>query len=209
MRELRLNSDGLRLEDADRPLSGEGEGHLNKPNSAGSRERRGTASKSPHVPAHDKTATSRAPGGIPSSPRATAALWMLGLLGVEFLVGMGVNFYVELPSGGMTQMMRGGGANPLLMVHMMLGMTLGVGAVLTLWFARRYGRWPIVCATVALAGIVGAGIAGMVFAVGGQNDVASFLMAVGFLVALAGYIAELVTITNAAPAVPAVAGRQR
>lgn len=132
---------------------------------------------------------------IASPRRATAPLWMLGMLGVEFLVGMGVNFYVELPSGGMTQMMNSG-PSPLLMVHMMLGMTLGIGAVLTLWLARRFGGWPILCAAIAFAGIVEAGIAGMVFVSDGHSDVASFLMAGGFLAAVSGYVAELVTSVN-------------
>lgn len=146
----------------------------------------------------DETATSRPLGQAPSPARAHAPLWMLALLGVQFLVGMGVNFYVELPSGGMTEMMNSGGPSPLLMVHMMLGMTLGLGALLTLWLAPRYGRWPTVCAAVALGGIVGAGVAGMVFVAGGQSDVASFLMAAGFLAAVAGYVAELLTSTAAA-----------
>jgi hypothetical protein len=141
------------------------------------------------------------------SPRGRAPLWMLGLLGAQFLVGMAVNLYVKLPSGGMTQMMNSG-PSPLLMVHMMLGMTLGVGALLTLWFARRYGRWPIVCAAVALGGILLAGIDGMVFVAGGHSDVASFLMAAGFLVAAGGYVAELVTITDGAPVAAAMARRR-
>lgn len=147
------------------------------------------------------------PVTIASPQRGGAPLWMLGLLGVQFLLGMGVNFYVALPSGGMTEMMNSG-PSPLLVVHMMLGMALGAGALLTLWFARQHGRRPIVCAVVALGGVVGAGISGMVFVTGGHSDVASFLMSGGFLVAVAGYVAELVTIADAV-APREHAGRQR
>ena len=123
---------------------------------------------------------------------------MLGLLGVQFLLGMAVNLYVQLPPGGMTQMMRGSGPSPLLMIHMMLGMTLGAGALLTLWHSLRSGRRSTWCATVGLGGVLLAGIAGMLFLMGGQSNGASYLMAVGLLVAAGGYLAELVTVTGSA-----------
>ncbi len=105
---------------------------------------------------------------------------------------MAVNLYVHLPTGGviMGQMMENG---PLLMFHMMLGMILAVGAVVGLAVALPFGRRAVICATVGLGGIFAAGLGGMVFLLDGQSNGASYLMAVGFLVAVSGYVAELVT----------------
>lgn len=116
---------------------------------------------------------------------------MLGMLGLQFLVGMAVNLYVKLPSAGgaMTEMM---GSGPLVMFHMMLGMFLAAGAVVAL--ALPYGRHAVGCAAIALAGILVAGLGGLVFLMGGQSNGASYLMAVGFLGAVAGYVAQLVMV---------------
>lgn len=115
---------------------------------------------------------------------------MLGLLAIQFLLGMGVNLYVTLPSTGFTmaEMMYSG---PLVMVHMILGMLLVVVAVFAIVIAREYGQWAIVCAFISLGGILVAGVGGMIFLMGGQSNGASFLMAVGFLVAVGGYVVEL------------------
>ncbi|MDA8072687.1 MAG: hypothetical protein M0Z82_14065 [Actinomycetota bacterium] len=43
-----------------------------------------------------------------------------------------------------------------------------------------------------LAGV--AGLGGLAFLMGGQSSGASYLMAVGFLVAVGGYVAEAVTV---------------
>lgn len=116
---------------------------------------------------------------------------MLGLLAVQFLLGMGVNLFVTLPSAGfaMAEMMFSG---PLVMVHMILGMLLAVGALFAIVAAFEYGPWAIFCAATSLGGILVAGAGGLTFLMGGQSNGASFLMAVGFLVAVGGYVAELV-----------------
>jgi hypothetical protein len=119
---------------------------------------------------------------------------MLGLLGVQFLLGMAINLFVTLPSSGfgMVEMMYGG---PLVMTHMMLGMTLVFGALFAVAIAAQYGYWAIVWAVISLGGILVAGVGGLIFLLDGLRNSASFLMAVGFLVAVIGYIAELVKIT--------------
>lgn len=120
-----------------------------------------------------------------------APLGMLGLLGVQFLLGMAVNLYAQLAAagGGMAAMMRSG---PLVVTHMMLGMLLGAGALLAVALAVPYGRQAVGCAAVGLVGIVVAGLGGLLFLMDGQSNGASYLMAVGFLVAVAGYVAEIV-----------------
>ena len=118
---------------------------------------------------------------------------MLGLLAVQFLLGMALNLYVTIPpvGAGMAAMMRTG---PLVMAHMMLGMVLAGGALLALAMALPWRRRAAGCAAAALAGILVAGLGGLLFLLGGQTSGASYLMAVGFLVAVAGYVAEIVTV---------------
>ncbi len=127
------------------------------------------------------------------SARIAAPLGMLGVLAVQFLLGMAVNLYVHLPSAGagMAEMM---GSGPLVMTHMMLGMLLAAGALVAVAVAIPYGRWAVGCAAVALGGILVAGLGGLLFLTDGQSNGASYLMAVGFLVAVGGYVAEVVTV---------------
>ena len=78
-----------------------------------------------------------------------APLGMLGLLAVQFLLGIAVNLYVQIPPAGfrMTEMMRSG---PLVMLHMMLGMMLAVGAMVAVGVALPYGRRIVSFAVTAL-----------------------------------------------------------
>ena len=117
----------------------------------------------------------------------------LGLLGVQFLLGMAVNLFVHLsPAGaGMAEMMGNG---PLVGLHMMLGIILAAVGVLGIATALPNGRQATACAVVALGGILAAGLGGLAFLMGGQSNGASYLMAVGFLVAVGGYVAEVVTL---------------
>ena len=135
----------------------------------------------------------RSPASTRQSANSAAPLGMLGLLAVQFLLGMAANLYVQLPSAGagMAEMMRSG---PLVMIHMMLGMILAAGALLAIAIALPYGRWAVGSAAVALGGILVAGFGGLLFLMGGQSNGASYLMAVGFLVAVGGYVAALVKV---------------
>ena len=139
------------------------------------------------------TPSRRAPAPTGRSANIAAPLGMLGLLAMQFLLGMALNLYVTIPpfGAGMAAMMRTG---PLVMAHMMLGMVLAGGALLTLATALPWGRRAVGCAAAALAGILVAGLGGLLFLLGGQTSGASYLMAVGFLVAVAGYVAEIITV---------------
>ena len=119
-------------------------------------------------------------------------LGLLGLLGVQFLLGMAVNLFVHLPpaGAGMAEIM---GSGPLVGLHMMLGMILAAGAVLAVATALPSGRRATAYALVALGGVLVAGLGGLAFLLGGQSNSASYLMAVGFLVAVGGYVTEVVT----------------
>ena len=132
--------------------------------------------------------------GTRKPANTAASLGMLGLLTVQFLIGMAVNLYVTLPSAnsGMAGMMRGG---PLVMIHMMLGIILILGALVAFVTSLPYGRWAIVCAAISLGGMILAGVGGITFLMGGESNSASFLMAIGFLVAVGGYVADLVKVS--------------
>lgn len=120
-----------------------------------------------------------------------APLGMLGLLAVQFLLGIAVNLYVQIPPAGfrMMEMMRSG---PLVMVHMMLGMMLAVGAMVAVGVALPYGRRVVSCAVTALGGILVAGLGGLLFLMDGQSNGTSYLMAVGFLIATGSYVGQIV-----------------
>lgn len=85
-------------------------------------------------------------------------------------------------------------SGPAVVIHMMLGMVLVAGGILAAVAALPYGRRAAWYAGTALGGILLAGFGGLLFLMDGQSNSASYLMAVGFLVAVAGYIAEIVTI---------------
>ena len=120
-------------------------------------------------------------------------LGLLGLLGVQFLPGTSVNLFTPIPPADaeMAEMMGNG---PLMGLHMMLGMILAAGAVLGVATALPSGRRATACAAIALGGILAGGLGGLAFLMGGQSNGASYLMAVGFVVAVGGYVAEVVTV---------------
>ena len=139
-----------------------------------------------------------APGARPDQSKGQLSgiavpLGLLGFLGVQFLLGMAINLFVQLsPSGAVMTEMMGNGL--LVGIHMMLGIILVAGGVLGVATALPNGRQPTACAVVALVGILTAGLGGVAFLMGGQSNDASYLMAIGFLVAVGGYIAEIVAV---------------
>lgn len=120
---------------------------------------------------------------------------ILGLIGLQFFLGIWLNLFGSFPSGS-------GGlgaaltftADPVLIVHGALGVVLGVGALGLL--ARSWSdplrtlRW---FALGGLLGVVFASATGSGFVYSGySNNVDSFLMAVGFGIALTAYDEGLV-----------------
>ncbi len=114
----------------------------------------------------------------------------LGLLAVQFALGMFINLYVTFPSPvfGMYDMMQlmfqpGMGT---LMAHMMIGMVLGALTLLT-FAAAALSRNALLVATTGgtFVAVVAAGINGMEFLFSGQNNAYSYGMSLGFLLAFA------------------------
>jgi len=128
------------------------------------------------------------------------ALVVCGLLAVQFLLGMYVNLYVNLPpvrsgSGGLGGPMMGRFATmfspgrPVLMIHMMLGMLLAVTGAVALVVALSAGnRFAIGWSATGLVALLVAGYGGISFFMFGHSNVDSYLMAVGFLVGFMAYL---------------------
>lgn len=140
------------------------------------------------------------PDRASTSPLRAIVMALLSLLAIQFVLGIYANLDVSFPAHGVGAPMMGGMHTVMdhigLASHMMLGfllVALGIAAVV---LAVRIGsRGAIWLATVGLAALVGAGIAGMIFVMGGQANAASYVMAIGFLVAFSCYFAEL-TVTR-------------
>ena len=119
-----------------------------------------------------------------------AAVWMMGVLGVQFLLGMYVNLFVSLPMhatapmspmGNMGSMMGMAGTSAVVMFHMLWGLGLAVGGF-------TVGVGALAAAGVGLLAILLAGWAGLQFLMAGQHDAMSYTMAVGWLVAMLAYL---------------------
>lgn len=118
------------------------------------------------------------------------------LLSVEFVLGMLVNLFVEIPSplpgtaGGILQALVWSLAQtsmPSLWLHVALGLALlliGI-ALLVLSIAARQRRW-IIASLVAVLGILFATLSGTGFVNTGE-DASSLAMSIGFVLALLSY----------------------
>ena len=128
----------------------------------------------------------------------------LMLLLAQFLLGMWLNLFVSFPTslfsqpgiGSMMGTMMGfmvTGGMPILMVHMMLGFALLVVSILVLAFAMGSSAPGLVLISVlGLVSVLAAGLGGLGFMFSGfQNDLFSYLMAIGFISAFTTYFVAL------------------
>lgn len=129
---------------------------------------------------------------------STAAVWMMGALGVQFLLGMYVNLFVFLPMhatasmspmGSMSGMMGMARTSPVVMLHTLWGFGLVAGGFVFVIGAVATHRMHLVTASgVGLLAVLVAGWAGLQFLMAGQHDAMSYTMAVGWLVAMLAYL---------------------
>ncbi len=142
-------------------------------------------------------------GGL--APVRTMAVVMLLALLLQFLLGMWLNLFATFPQltgngfggmmGSMMSFMFSGGM-AVVMIHMMLGFVIVTLAVVLLAASaavnsERKAR-TVLLAAAGLSSIIFAGILGLAFMFSGfQNNVYSYLMAVGFILAFMAYFAEL------------------
>ena len=125
------------------------------------------------------------------------AKFMIGFLLAQYLIGMVLDFFVELPKvhPGMTDStiwdgfwwsLTGGGGWAVA-VHVAIGTLLLFGAAIFLVLAcvGRNKPWIIV-SSIGFVGVLGAWINGVKF-VSSNDDMNSFAMAVAWVVALTAY----------------------
>ena len=153
----------------------------------------------PEAPSWHTGGTGRSGSSLASGAARGFALVAFALLAVQFLLGMYVNLYVNLPplarstrGFGGSMMGRFGtmfSSGPLLMAHMMLGMHLIVSGTVALIVAASSGnRFAIGWSATGLVALLVAGYGGISFFMFGQDNVDSYLMAVGFLVSFTAYL---------------------
>lgn len=127
--------------------------------------------------------------------RASAAS-MVGLLLVQFALGMYVNLFVQIPpfspaggmSGAMGNMMSI--MSPLVMLHFMLGLGLVAAGAVTVAVAATagQGKKALTWAVAGLLFVLIAGYFGLRFLFFGQHNADSFLMAMAWLGALSAFL---------------------
>jgi hypothetical protein len=137
--------------------------------------------------------------------RIASAVTLVALL-AQFLLGMAVNLFVQIPknhpgarppeyfSGAAQSVDWAVSSGPFwLLLHASFGLllVLAAAAVLALAIASRKTA-RIVAAAVGLAGVLGAGFNGASF-LNYDEDFSSMLMAAGFVVAVAAYALGLLT----------------
>jgi apolipoprotein N-acyltransferase len=121
---------------------------------------------------------------------------MVGLLLVQFAVGIYVNVFVRIPpppaAGGMMGAM---GAmmsvmSPMVMLHAMLGVLLVAAGVVTVATAAALGRRrkALTWSVAGLVFLLIAGYFGLRFLFFGQHNADSFLMAMAWLGSLSAFL---------------------
>jgi hypothetical protein len=135
-----------------------------------------------------------------AEPNPSAGLRPLGaamvviLLG-ELLLGMANTFWLQLPDSGSGW--TAGSSSGLLGIHMILGVAL---VVLAVWIAvvavRSRDRNWLHASLVGVLGILLAFGSGLAFMSQTSNNVASFCMALGCALAIAGYALGLFRIPD-------------
>jgi hypothetical protein len=118
--------------------------------------------------------------------RSLGAVMVVILLG-ELLLGMANALWLQLPDSGSGWI--AGSSSGLLGIHMLLGLALVVLAVwITVTAVRCRDRNWLTASIVGVVGILLAFGSGLAFMGQTSNDVASFCMALGCAIAIAGYM---------------------
>jgi uncharacterized membrane protein YhaH (DUF805 family) len=118
-------------------------------------------------------------------------LGLLTMLGIQFILGIVLNLFVKLPENATlgSAIKHGGGV--VLVLHILVAIGLLIGS-LTLAFrsyAERSRSW-IIASIIGALGVIAALTNGFAF-VNNDNDVNSFVMALGFIVAASAYSTAL------------------
>ncbi|WP_053959794.1 hypothetical protein [Sulfobacillus thermosulfidooxidans] len=122
---------------------------------------------------------------------------MVGLLLIQFVLGMYTNLYITLPTMnsqnqgipmGFHMMISRGFSSPVFMIHMMLGVFLVVFSLITaLRSLSSAGSAPKLWAGIGLIAVIIAGYSGLTFFMDGQHNSDSLTMAIAWVIALSAY----------------------
>lgn len=160
--------------------------------------------KHPSTTYDQKNQVRRAATGRLELVRVTLAIMLADLL-IQFLLGIWLNLFATFPSitstsssgmmGGMMSSMSAvmAGGMSVLMVHVLNGYLLFILSIVVFAVSLYSGRTSIaVMGTLGLVSILLAGISGLSFTFSGfQNNLYSYLMALGFITSLTVYFMEL------------------
>ena len=116
------------------------------------------------------------------------AWWIVGLLGIEFVLGMLANMYEEIPAEAPYSVLRHPG---FIAFHAANGILLTLLVIVFVWLAWKQ-RHQLNLAIAGLVSVFVAHAAGVGF-LHTQQDWYSLLMAIGFLGAFFSYSAAAVT----------------
>ncbi|MHB8396618.1 MAG: hypothetical protein ACYDBK_05375 [Thermoplasmataceae archaeon] len=132
--------------------------------------------------------------GRQTSLLLTGVMAELVLLAIQFVIGMWMNFFALFPSTNvafpMYGMMNVMVSVPELMAHMMIGMLIGLVSLMIFVISLMGGfRKSAMLSAIASFSIFLAGMSGLEFILTGfQNNILSFTMSLGFVVAAISYV---------------------
>ncbi|ASI14167.1 multipass membrane protein [Candidatus Mancarchaeum acidiphilum] len=147
-------------------------------------------------------ATRRNRMGTPSRLGVNLILLEFFLLIIQFVIGMWMNLFAVFPSFGqsffMYGMMQVMFSVPELMVHMMLGIFIGLVSLMIFFVFAMAGDYRLsALSAVASISILTAGIGGLEFMFSGfTNNIFSFLMSLGFIFTIVAYASILYMISS-------------
>jgi hypothetical protein len=115
------------------------------------------------------------------------SIGLLSMLGIQFILGMLLNLFVDLPKNASLSSAIKNGGGIILVLHILVAVGLLLGSVILVIRAYNAKNRPwLIASLVGALGIIGALTNGFAF-VSSNNDVDSFIMAIGFMIAATAY----------------------
>ena len=118
-------------------------------------------------------------------------LWEIALLVITFLFGMGLNLFIEVPKKIDTASFWGSFGSWILRVHMTLAVAILVLSIIILVGSKNFKKTVRMNSLFGLISVLIAITGGVLFTFFGTNDIFSYIMAIGFIIALMIYTSML------------------
>lgn len=114
------------------------------------------------------------------------------MLSIQYILGIGINLFVKFPDSGSAKDYWDFANSQLLVVtHIIVAVLLSIGSItLLIRSIRNKNQKFILISGIGLVSILVAGFSGSKY-VPTQNDIYSFIMAIGFITAFLSYITGL------------------